>query len=325
MTMKRPRIPFLLLLVFTSILSVSSAERLSEKDFGLGGPCVDVSRYPPGFHKQQMEATEAGDWERVIELQKQSVRAMCSNNYRWLELAEAYAAAGRTDVSIEILTELHEKGEEIKASTLKFQERLKRLIEMPEFRRSALGREVNALRIEAERRRNESRVRLAALGPEVRPSDNYVAKGACPFECCRFREWEVLETTPLYDAPFGSTVVGSVTHGIQVQGVTGQVHLRPVPVAIVHDHPPFVQGEIIFVLDYLGEGYFNYWRDGEIAVDDLWINEQCLRPSADCWAEYLQPSESRTEPQWWVLIETHDGVRGWTNQTERFGNKDACG
>ena len=107
--------------------------------------------------------------------------------------------------------------------------------------------------------------------------------------------------------------------------MTGDVHLRPAPVAVVHDRPPFVRGEIIFMLDYLGEGFFRHWRNGEIAEQKLWVDDVCLRPSRDCWAEYIEAPEKRQEPRWWVLIETADGTRGWADRPEHFGNKDACG
>lgn len=297
----------------------------SEGSFNLGGPCVDVVGYPPGFHTELRESLAEGDWERVIELQKQSVRAMCSNDYRWLELADAYALVARPDVAIEILTELHRKGAEIKPETLKYQEKLTELIDTPEFQKTNLGRELKELQIAAARRRDDFHSRLAALDPPARPPDRYVAEGACPFECCTFREWDVKETTPLYDRPLGSVVVGSAPEGSRVLGVTGEVHLRPAPIAVIHDRPPFARGEILFALDYLGEGFYKYWRNGEVASNDLAIEELCLRPTPKCWAEYIQPPESREEPRWWVLIETDAGLRGWTDRSQHFGNMDACG
>jgi hypothetical protein len=292
--------------------------------FDLGGPCDD-SRPPADYHARLREAARRGDHGTMIELQKQYVRAMCSNHYRWLDLAGTYLRAERPAMAIQVLHELHRRGAEIKPSSLEHQGNLMTLIKTPEFRRSELGRELRRLQAAAARRRAAFRTQLEALDVADRPPEGHVARGACPFECCTYREWDVLETTALSDAPYGSTVVGSAVKGHRVRGVTGDVHLQPAPVAVVHDHPPFVQGEIIFVLDYLGEGFSRYWRDGETAEAELWIDDLCLRPGPNCWAEYIQPPEERPDPQWWILIETDEGLRGWTDRPEHFGNKDACG
>ena len=110
-----------------------------------------------------------------------------------------------------------------------------------------------------------------------------------PFECCTYREWEVLETTSLTDEPFGTIEVGTVLAGQRVLGVTGEVHLRPEPIAVVHEHPPFAMGEVLFLLDYIGEGFYRYWRNGEIGEEELWMDDFCLRPGRGCctqpWAD----------------------------------------
>jgi hypothetical protein len=294
--------------------------------FDLGGPCAEGSgSTPPDLYSKISQASAAGDSERLIDLHKQSVRAMCSNHFRWLSLAETYIGADRPDKAIEVLHELHRRKAEIKHETFRDHPDLAQLIETPEFRQSELGVELRALRNVAAERKEAHRRKLEALDPAARPPERYVAEGACPFECCSYREWSVLETTSLYDAPFGSASVGTVSEGSKVKGVTGEVHLRPVPVAVIHDRPPLSRGEIIFVLDYLGEDFYSYWRNGEIAENELWADEFCLRPSRDCWAEYIEAPEMREDPQWWILIETADGVRGWTDRPEHFGNKDACG
>jgi hypothetical protein len=294
--------------------------------FDLGGPCDD-GQVPSvsDFYPELRKAMENGDHLRVIDLHKRYVRAMCSNHHRWAGLAEAYLDSGQADMAVRVLQELHRSGVEIKPATFPYQENLASLIESPEFERSELGRELRELHRLAAARRETHRRQLEALDPTARPQERYVAEGACPFECCSYREWNVLETTPLYDAPSGKVVVGSAVKGRKVRGVTGEVHLRPAPVAVVHDRPPFARGEIVFVLDYLGEGFYRYWKSGQIGEDELWVDDVCLRPSRDCWAEYILPSGDRQAPQWWILIETEEGQRGWTDRPEQFGNKDACG
>jgi hypothetical protein len=294
--------------------------------FDLGGPCDEgEGSTPADFHTRLREASQQGNQRQMIDLQKQYVRAMCSNHYRWFGLAKTYLGADRPGMAIQVLHELHRRGAEIKPSTFQHQANLAKLIDMPEFQNSELGRELRELRTAADQRKDVYLTQLRALDVSGRPPERYVARGACPFECCSYREWDVLKTTALYDVPFGTLVVSSAVKGQRVRGVTGDVHLRPTPVAVVHDRSPFVRGEIIFMLDYLGEGFSRYWRNGEIAEEELSVDDICLRPSRDCWAEYIQSPEDRQEPEWWILIETDKGVRGWANRPEHFGNKDACG
>lgn len=294
--------------------------------FDLGGPCDEsLGATLSDYYRQFAAAYERGDHQELIDLQKRYVRAMCSNLNRWYGLAQVYLGADRPEMAVRVLEEAHRRGAEIKPSTFVYHRALATFIGTPEFQETALGQELQRLRSQAAQRSDTYRQQLDAVDPSSRPPERYVAEGACPFECCTFREWEVLETTPLVEEPNGTAAVGSAVKGQWVQGVTGEVHLRPEPVAVVHDHPPFGRGEIIFLLDYVGEGFSRYWRDGEIREEELQVDDFCLRPGRGCWAEYIRPPEARQEPRWWVLIETENGVRGWTDRPEQFGNKDACG
>ncbi len=294
--------------------------------FDLGGPCDEsLSSGLSDFYQRFAEASEQGDQQQLIDLQRLYVRAMCSNLNRWYGLAEVYLGAGQPEMATQVLEELFRRGAELKPSTFEFRETLAAFIATTEFQETELGQRLEALKSASAQRRAAYREELKALDPSLRPPERYVAEGACPFECCTYREWEVLETTSLTDEPFGTIEVGTVLAGQRVLGVTGEVHLRPEPIAVVHEHPPFAMGEVLFLLDYIGEGFYRYWRNGEIGEEELWMDDFCLRPGRGCWAEYLRPPAEREEAEWWVLIETEDGVRGWTNQPQHFGNKDACG
>jgi hypothetical protein len=53
----------------------------------------------------------------------------------------------------------------------------------------------------------------------------YVDKGACPFECCTYREWRAEKPTRLYADPNAdSPFVGVAEKGIFVKAETGEVH-----------------------------------------------------------------------------------------------------
>lgn len=294
--------------------------------FDLGGPCDEgLGSSLSDYYQRFGEASERGDNQEMIELQTLYVRAMCSNLNRWYGLAELYLEVGQPQMTTQVLEEVFRRGAELKPSALEFREALATFIATPEFKETELGRELEALRSAAAARRIARRQELEATGPSSRPPERFVAEGACPFECCTYREWDVLQTTSLTDEPFGTAVVGTVAQGQRVLGVTGEVHVNPEPVAVVHEHPPFDTGEIFFLLDYIGEGFSRYWRNGETGEEELWVDDFCLRPGPGCWAEYIYPPGERQVPEWWVLIETKDGMRGWTDQPEHFGNKDACG
>jgi hypothetical protein len=148
----------------------------------------------------------------------------------------------------------------------------------------------------------------------------YVDKGACPFECCTYREWDTIKTATLYTKPNASSpVVGRAEKGITVKAKTGEVHTIPGKLIVRHDVPTFKKGEILWVYTYLGEGYFKIWHQGKFINDQIDFNYRS--PTPDDWGYF------ETEPKsvWWVKIRTPTGLEGWTNQPENFSNQDACG
>lgn len=148
----------------------------------------------------------------------------------------------------------------------------------------------------------------------------FVDKGACPFECCTYREWDALEKTQLFSEPkSNSHIVGYVEKGAKVLALTGEVHTKPGKLIVRRDVTLFKHGDILWVYTYLGEGYFKIWNKGRFIEDQVDFNWN--NPSADDWGyfEYLPDST------WWVKIKLPDGLEGWTNQPEHFSNKDACG
>jgi hypothetical protein len=50
----------------------------------------------------------------------------------------------------------------------------------------------------------------------------------------------------------------------------------------------------------------------------------CFRPSESCWGETLLPSKERKEHIWWVKVRLPNGIVGWTDKTNNFGDKDGC-
>ncbi|QNI30726.1 hypothetical protein H7849_16525 [Alloacidobacterium dinghuense] len=167
-----------------------------------------------------------------------------------------------------------------------------------------------------------------------KPPDNYVAKGTCPFECCRYGNWTVLEDTDLVASPGSSRVVGRAMKGSRAFGLTGEVHLRPEPVVVLTapesdgvltaDELP--KNSIAFILDYVGEGYSHVYTRGKVVEVETHLSyaKYCFHPSESCWGETLWPSNERKEQIWWVKVRLPNGIVGWTDKTNNFGDKDAC-
>lgn len=151
----------------------------------------------------------------------------------------------------------------------------------------------------------------AAQNPgERKPPNVYVDKGACPFECCTYREWVALTNVTLLDAANGKKVVGQIKKGEKVLALTGEVHSVPLRVVAKEDDPDagVKAGDTFYILHYEGEGYYKVWRDGKL-VDIQNFSDKVRQPKTT----------------WWVKLKTRSGVIGWTVEHHNFGNQDACG
>lgn len=155
----------------------------------------------------------------------------------------------------------------------------------------------------------------------------YVDRGACPFECCRYRTWKVEKDANIYDKPRGTRIIGKIKKGDLVEGLTGEVESRPILVTVTVDHVDnngnsFIKGDKFYLLTYRGEGFFKAWFDGKLFdMDAVGIKDAFEYYSSDpFWAVTSQ----RYEHVWWKKIKTRQGTIGWTKE-EVFSNQDACG
>lgn len=89
---------------------------------------------------------------------------------------------------------------------------------------------------------------------------------ACPFECCQFGEWVAKDSVDLVDKPNGTTKVATIGAHEKVTALTGEVHVVPRPVLVVY---PMAEGpkagDVVWLLDYLGEGFSRFWWHGQTA------------------------------------------------------------
>ena len=170
----------------------------------------------------------------------------------------------------------------------------------------------------------------------VRPPKIYVDEGACPFECCTYRDWWVTKTTTLFEAPKGDRVIGLLGPGITVTAETGNVYVVPSRMKVVFAHESYFHdkyevGETIYLLTNKGEGENMVWHHGAIARDDFMFlhdeitetDRRCSNPTEDCWARLEEDHQS--EEVWWVRVRTKEGLVGWARVDDNFDNMDACG
>jgi hypothetical protein len=110
----------------------------------------------------------------------------------------------------------------------------------------------------------------------------YRVEPACPGEGCSYGLWLACDSVPLFAGPGDSSPTGQyllpdqafeVTSGAVVVETPGIVAVtRPTPQApYLADAVTFVPGDTLYVLDYLGEGFFNAWHRGALLeVEAFW-------------------------------------------------------
>jgi hypothetical protein len=296
--------------------------------YDLGGACKDGVDLAQGINMQKIrDAEKSGSWDKVIEYEKLSVRGGCSNQFRWDELVESLLKAHREADALHALQEMDSRGFELNPSTIdEGHKELKKFMEAPVFKASSVGLKIEQLKSVSDVRRARFLESLKNLPSSEKPPENYIAKGACPFECCQYRHWTVEQDTDLVDSPDSHQVVGRAKKGSRVVGVTGEVHLKPVPVVVLFDQGKDIPKDtIVFALDYQGEGNGNVYTHGSIVSTTFGFADYCFRPSPACWAEYLLLQKEQREAVWWVQVKLPDGKSGWTDKAQHFGHKDACG
>lgn len=154
----------------------------------------------------------------------------------------------------------------------------------------------------------------------AQPPLPYKDAGACPFECCTYREWIANKATVLRTKMSeGASVAFMVKKGEKVRGVTGVVIttkagiLKALKDTTVNQAKIRIKaGEFLYLLTYTGEGFFDTWYKGKIFSDSFYDNTALKLVS---------------EPKavWWVKIRNRRGQIGWTKLPDNFDNKDACG
>lgn len=271
----------------------------------LGGPCQEVDRETGrAVSSRRRDALERRDNAATIAVTKAWIRVECGIAFGWFVLAELYSEQEMDADAVAVLTYLYDRQNNDLERRLNDEESaLFRLPLSTTFLGSALSGRLRRDREQLQRRRAEGQSALSALSDDERP--------------------------------LGTRVVGSAQRGASVEGLTGEVHLTPTPILV--RFPVRLPGqselrvparEVVFILDYHGEGYGNIWWNGQILQAPVarGVADHCPFPTRRCWAEYLFPGQAANQRgTWWVQVRTPDGVIGWTSESGNFGNMDACG
>lgn len=179
-------------------------------------------------------------------------------------------------------------------------------------------------------------VLACAARAQSRPPRNYEDRGACPFECCTYRDWGVRADTVFYKTR--STKSGVAFHakkGESVRGLTGVViTIEPGRAVATGDmklggngsrEVKVDKGAMLYLLHYQGEGFYKIWYRGRIYEDQPESDaEHAARPPNVSSLPYIRLLR---EPNavWWVRVRDRRGRTGWSMQTRHFGDMDACG
>lgn len=168
------------------------------------------------------------------------------------------------------------------------------------------------------------------------PPRGYEDRGACPFECCTYREWSVEADTTLYRTRSAkSRAAFRVKKGERVTGLTGVVitleagrAVATGDVKISRDDGREVtvrKGDVLYLLHPTGEGFFKTWFRGRLyGVQPETAAQHAANPEAVARLPYLR-LESRPRTVWWMKVGNKRGLVGWTTQNRHFGDVDACG
>jgi hypothetical protein len=157
----------------------------------------------------------------------------------------------------------------------------------------------------------------------------YTEQGACPFECCTYREWWAAKPVPVYaSASPGAAQLRMLAKGEHVRAITGFVRTQAGEFTVTRNHGRYKAGDTLWVYSYRGEGNFLIWFKGKMFDEDLGFSPyggsggtRCQDDAKNCWG-HLKADLSN---DWWIKLRLQDGRIVWTNKGSDFSNTDKCG
>lgn len=303
--------------------SVDESILVEGQYYDLGGPCFNR------FNKEEAAFYVKPSGSDPIEKEKFEVRGMCIKRNSWFSLVSTILTHGTKEEAVNVLEEMYSRKMMVNSVDSNWKD-VAEFMESDFFKASRVAKKIEVRKALAEKKRLEAIEELKEMSEADKPHSYNITKDACPFECCTFGKWSVGLDTELFDSPNGTKVVGKVSKDEKVVAVTGEVHLEPKPIRIVYDityaNSSLEKGGVAFLLDYTGEGCYNFWYKGNIYNYELYPPaDYCLFPSVICNIEYLYPEAKRDDSVWWVKIKTKEGIVGWTDKPGNFNNTRDCG
>jgi hypothetical protein len=171
-----------------------------------------------------------------------------------------------------------------------------------------------------------------AATPAAAPVLPYLDWGACPFECCTYREWTAAHAV---DAFATRDVHGTrrfeLAAGERVQALTGVVVttragvaevIAPVQLGYRADGTgpalSLVPGERLYLLHDQGEGSVLFWYHGQTYAEMI--------PAPGANAPLTVRVRSQATSEWWVQVRNAAGQTGWVlTRPDSFRQWDRCG
>jgi hypothetical protein len=175
----------------------------------------------------------------------------------------------------------------------------------------------------------------------------YVDHGACPFECCTYRDWTAemkLTAYESHDPNSRGRVIFTLAPGERVTATTGLVRTTVAGEVTVtsattvdvlsHQSPmnaaeklALEPGERVYLLAPRGEGWMSGWYRGRV-LDEFDANG-FGRP-ADCARRQKCTGTIDRAPEfdWWARVRNATGQIGWVlipRGKRAFSGPDACG
>ncbi len=150
------------------------------------------------------------------------------------------------------------------------------------------------------------------------PALPFVVDNVCPGEGCVFGTWLACGPVPGYaEAGDRATEVFRLSRDESFTVRTGQMWVAVPGLVVVREAIPnssrqveptvFAAGDTVYVLHYVGEGFYNVWYQGvEVEAEAFWTEAV---GAAEPTARGMLLRERTTE--YWVEAETAVGQRGW--------------
>lgn len=177
-------------------------------------------------------------------------------------------------------------------------------------------------------------------GPPIDADGLYDSMGSCPGEACEVAHWQYfdapkeLRASPNRTAPVIITLAAN-----EWVSVRDMVHRwRPVRGVVVGDVQGADQdetrrlsiGDVVYTIDYEGEGFISLWRRGDLFS---WYDPGEEGPVVDgirwdAFDEAQRAADNAAGGGWWIQLQRENGQTGWVQELNCYAGwdpGDKCG